>query len=79
MIEQNDHKSDYCHSVMLCEKCKDWVVYPMVALCHMPKQARYSDQDGDSADVDNVASVTSLQPKTSNSSSWISVSNYRAE
>lgn len=31
----------------------------MVALCHMPKQARYSDQD--SADVDNVASVTSLR------------------
>lgn len=46
----------------------------MVALCHMPKQARYSDQD--SADVDNVASVTSLQLKTSNSSS---VLNYRAE
>ena len=35
-----------------CEKCEDRAVYPMVAWRHMRKRARYSDDNGDGADLD---------------------------
>ena len=60
-----------------CDKCEDRAVYPMVAWRHMRKRARYSDENRDGADLDNVA--TSLQPETSNCSDCVSVSNYHAE
>lgn len=60
-----------------CDKCKDRAVYPMVAWRHMRKRVRYSDENRDGADLDNVA--TSLQPETSNPSDCVSISNYYAE
>ena len=67
-----------------CEKCEDKAVYPIVAWRHMRKRARYSDDNGDGADLDyadhHVHVATSLQPETSNSSDCVnSVSNYHAE
>ena len=43
----------------------------------MRKRARYSGENRDGADLDNVG--TSLQPETSNCSDCASVSNYHAE
>ena len=67
-----------------CEECEDKAVYPMVAWRHMRKRARYSDDNGDGADLDyadhHVHVATSLQPETSNSSDCVySVSNCHAE
>ena len=51
-----------------CEKCEDKAVYPIVAWRHMRKRARYSDDNGDGADLDyadhHVHVATSLQPET---------------